>query len=79
MLQSTLLSKGRRIAMINGKPMQVGDRIAGARIVAIGPASVTLRGAGTTRVLELYQGVRITSAEAKNAPASRKALHKGTR
>src|SRR3989304_4687348 len=29
-LQSTLLSKGRRIAMIDGKPMQVGDRIGAA-------------------------------------------------
>jgi MSHA biogenesis protein MshK len=70
-LQSTLLSKGRRIAMIDGKPMQVGDRIGEATIVAIDPASVTLREAGATRVLQLYQGVEITSGAAAKAPSSR--------
>ncbi len=77
-LQSTLLSKGRRLAMIDGKPMKVGDRIGGARIVAIDAASVTLREAGATRVLQLYQGVEISSGGAAKAPASRKGRKEGT-
>src|SRR3989304_3311660 len=76
-LQSTLLSKGRRIAMIDGKPMQVGDRIGAAIIVAIDPASVTLREAGATRGLHLYQGVEISSAAAAKAPASQNARKEG--
>ena len=78
-LQSTLLSNGRRLAMIDGKPMKVGDRIGEARIVAIDPASVTLREAGATRVLQLYQGVEISSGAAAKAPASRKGRKEGTR
>lgn len=78
-LQSTLLSNGRRIAMIDGKPMQVGDRIGDARIVAIGPASVTLREGKTTRVLELYRDVQITQPKAEKAPASRKGLREGSK
>ena len=34
-LQSTLVSNGRRIAMIDGKPMKIGDIIGDAKIVAI--------------------------------------------
>jgi len=64
-LQSTLLSSGRRIAMIDGKPMKIGDRIGGARIVSIDPASVTLRDGRETRVLELFHGIRITPTQAE--------------
>jgi len=67
-LQSTLLSKGRRLAMIDGKPLGVGDRIGAAKIVAIGPASVTLREGPSTRVLRLYRGVDISNAGAAPAP-----------
>lgn len=63
-LQSTLMSGGRRIAMIGGKSMKVGDRIGEAKIVAIEPGAVTLREGATTRVLELYQGVEITRPNA---------------
>jgi MSHA biogenesis protein MshK len=77
-LQSTLLSHGRRIAMIDGKPMKVGDKIGGARIVAIDPSSVTLREGETTRVLELFQGVQVTHPNAVRKPVSAaKASYKG--
>ena len=59
-LQSTVLSNGRRIAMIDGKSMKVGDKIGEARIVTIDPASVTLREGKTTRVLEMFQGIKVT-------------------
>jgi len=76
-LQSTILSKGRRIAMIDGKPLGVGDRIGAARVVAIGPASVTLREGPTTRVLRLYRSVDMSNAGA--APAPSKGSKEGTR
>ena len=78
-LQSTLLSKGRRIAMIDGKPMKVGDRIGRARIVSIDPGAVTLREANTTRVLQLYPGVELTSPGAAKAAASRKGAKEGAK
>lgn len=79
LLQSTLLSKGRRIAMIDGKPMKVGDRIGRARIMSIDPGAVTLREANTTRVLRLYPGVELTRPGAAKAAASRKSAKEGAK
>lgn len=78
-LQSTLLSEGRRIAMIDGKPMKVGDRIGRARIISIDPGTVTLREANRTRVLQLYPGVGVTRPGAAKAAASRKGAKEGAR
>jgi len=78
-LQSTLLSEGRRIAMIDGKPMQVGDRIGRARIVSIDPGAVTLRESNTTRVLQLYPGTGVIRPGAAKAAASRKGAKEGTK
>ncbi|MBI4293691.1 MAG: MSHA biogenesis protein MshK [Betaproteobacteria bacterium] len=78
-LQSTLLSKGRRIAMIDGKPMKVGDKIGTAKIVAIDATSVTLRDSETIRVLKLYQDVEIAKSGTAEAPASRKKMPEARR
>jgi len=78
-LQSTLMSRGRRIAMIDGKSLSVGDRIGAARIVAIGPASVTLREGQETRVLGLYQGVDISPATTAKTPATTRRTKEGSR
>ena len=78
-LQSTLLSQGRRIAMIDGKPMKVGDRIGAARIVSIDASTVTLREAKTIRVLKLYQGVEVTRPGAAKTAASRNGAKEGTK
>ena len=78
-LQSTLLSKGRRIAMIDGKPMKVGDRIGGARIISIDASTVTLREGKTITVLQLYQGVKVTGPGAAKATASRKRAKEGAK
>ncbi|MBI2319412.1 MAG: MSHA biogenesis protein MshK [Betaproteobacteria bacterium] len=78
-LQSTLLSNGRRIAMIDGKPMEVGARIGDAKIVAIGPASVTLREGKTTRVLELYRDVQISHPKPEKGGAPRKGLRESSK
>jgi len=78
-LQTTLLSKGRRIAMIDGKPMKVGDRIGKARIISIEAGAVTLREANTTTVLQLYPGVEVTSPGAAKAAASRKDAKEGAK
>jgi MSHA biogenesis protein MshK len=76
-LQSTLLSNGRRIAMIDGKPMKVGDQIGKARIMAIDPGTVTLREANKIRVLQLYPGAQVTSSGPSKAEESRKGAKEG--
>lgn len=52
-LSSTLIAEGRRIAVINGKKVSVGDRINGARVEEIMPARVKLRLAGKIRDIHL--------------------------
>jgi len=42
-LTSTLVSAGRRTAVINDKVVMRGERINGARVVSIQPSAVTLR------------------------------------
>ena len=45
-LESTLTSIGRNVAIINGKPVGVGDRVGGARVLAVdaGRAQLDYRG-----------------------------------
>lgn len=53
LLQSTLISPSRRLAVIGGRPYRVGDRLDGARVVAIRPYEVELDGTGGRRLLRL--------------------------
>ena len=42
-LQTVMLSENRRVAVINGQRVQLGDRAFGARVVEIGLSGVRLR------------------------------------
>ncbi|BCA78655.1 hypothetical protein [Desulfuromonas sp. AOP6] len=42
-VSSILISADRRVATVNGQAVQVGDRISGARVLAIAADSVRLR------------------------------------
>lgn len=50
-LQSTLIAEDRRIAVINGRTVTVGDEVEGARITRIEPYAVRLR--TTSGIVEL--------------------------
>ena len=52
---SVLIAPTRRVAVINGKPLQLGDVVDGAEIVAIEPGIVRLREHGTELVLSLVR------------------------
>ncbi len=52
-LQSTLISDDRRIAVINGEALMVGDRINGARVLEIDTYAVRIRTANGTLELKL--------------------------
>jgi MSHA biogenesis protein MshK len=59
-LQSVILSEGRRLALIDGKTYQPGDKLGDATIAGISSNEVTLRGSGGTRVLKLYPNLEKT-------------------
>ncbi|WP_145924870.1 MSHA biogenesis protein MshK [Syntrophotalea acetylenivorans] len=52
-LGSILIAPQRRVAVINGRPLSAGDRISGAKVVAIEPGQVRLRRGGRDFVLKL--------------------------
>ena len=52
-LTSTVVAPNRRIAVIDGRRLRIGDAVAGARIVAIEPAAVRLRAEGRSYTLRL--------------------------
>lgn len=64
-LQSVLVSPNRKVAIIQGRTVQVGDMVGDARVVAIAETQVTLREAGGERILRLYpQGGKMSAANA---------------
>lgn len=52
-LNSTLISAHRRLAMINGKTVGVGDRVDGATVIAIRAGAVRLRRSGRQFTIHL--------------------------
>jgi HD-like signal output (HDOD) protein len=54
-LQSILYSKARAVAMINGKALEVGDKIDGVKVISIDATKVALGYQGDLRVFKLPQ------------------------
>lgn len=52
-LQTTIVSPGRSLAVINGRTMSVGDKIGDATIVEIRPYEVVLRSRTGTKVMRM--------------------------
>jgi hypothetical protein len=55
-LQSTLIAEDRRVAVINGETVTVGDRVQGAVVLGIEPFAVRLRAADGIVVITLTDG-----------------------
>lgn len=54
-LQSVLVSdNGRRVAVIDGRTVRVGDRVGGASVAGIAGTSVVLKRGKATETLRLY-------------------------
>jgi len=53
-LQSILISSSRRIAIISGKTVKVGDKVGEAQVVSIAENEVVLRTGKDKQVLKLY-------------------------
>ncbi len=54
-LHSIIFGSSRPSAMINGRPLFIGDHIGDFRVIAISPDSATLVGAGQTNILSLSE------------------------
>src|SRR5579872_2615905 len=53
-LQSVLISSARRIAIISGKTVKIGDKFGEAQVVSIAENEVVLRAGKDKQVLKLY-------------------------
>ena len=71
-LQSIILSAGRKLAVINGRTYRAGDRLGDARIAAISANSVTLKQGKETKVLTLLPDSVARSSGGADKRASRK-------
>jgi MSHA biogenesis protein MshK len=56
-LQSVLISPGRKLAVIDGRTVKLGERVGDARVVAIAPAQVILQRGAEYQTLKLHPGV----------------------
>lgn len=56
-LQSILISSRRRVAVINGNTVALGDLVGEARVVRITETEVVLKSGNETEVLKMYPGV----------------------
>jgi MSHA biogenesis protein MshK len=56
-LQSILISSRRRVAVINGNTVALGDMVGDARVVKITETEVVLKTGEETEVLKMYPGM----------------------
>lgn len=62
-LQSIILSKNRRAAIIDGDTVELGGMHNGARLLEVNEGNVVMAGAQGRQVLTLFPDVRITSTQ----------------
>jgi MSHA biogenesis protein MshK len=58
-LQSVIIAPGRRVAIINGRTVELGGKYGDARLIEVNENSVVLRGPQGKQVLTLFPGVEI--------------------
>jgi MSHA biogenesis protein MshK len=57
-LQSVLISPHRRIAIVNGKTLKLGDKVGKARLVSITETEVVLQNGKDRQILKLYPDIQ---------------------
>lgn len=53
-LQSIMINETRRVALINGRYVKVGDEVGNAKVVAIEKNKVVLSVSGQTKIIKLF-------------------------
>jgi MSHA biogenesis protein MshK len=64
-LQSTLISPGRRQAIINGRVVRVGDKVGSAEVAEIREGEVVLRNGKETQTLSVFAAIRVTGGASR--------------
>jgi MSHA biogenesis protein MshK len=62
-LQSIIISKVRRAAIINGETVELGGKHGDAKLIEVNEGSVVLRGAQGRQVMTLFPDVKITGKQ----------------
>jgi MSHA biogenesis protein MshK len=57
-LQSVLISQNRRLAIISGKTLKVGDRLGDAHVVSISDTQVVLQNGKIQQTLKLFPDIK---------------------
>jgi hypothetical protein len=70
-LQSVIIGKGTRAAIIDGERVELGGRFRDSRVVKITEDEVMLSEDGATRVLRMYPDVEKKTAKARDGAAGR--------
>ncbi len=73
LLQSVIVSDGRKLALIDGETYRSGDKLGNSTIAAISSNEVTLRGPEGKRVLKLYPNMQEKKLRTQAPPASPRA------
>jgi MSHA biogenesis protein MshK len=73
-LQSIIISKTRRAAIIDGKTVELGGKHGASRLIEVNEGSVVLQGVKGRQVLTLFPDVKLSRKEedTKPQPAARK-------
>lgn len=73
-LQSILVSPKRRLAVIDGVTVQIGDTVGDARVIRIQEMEVVLKAGNEVRVLRMYPDIekKMAAAEAESRTNKRK-------
>lgn len=69
-LQSIIISKSRRAAIIDGETVELGGKHGDAKLIEVNEGSVVLQGAQGRQVLTLFPNVKIARKEAIVKPQS---------
>lgn len=67
-LQSVIVSRGRKLALIDGRAYTIGDKVGEAKLLAISGSEVVLRESGGNKVLKLTPDAQKTSVIPKDGP-----------
>jgi MSHA biogenesis protein MshK len=66
-LQSTIISRTRRAAIIDGKTVELGEKHGDARLIQVNEGSVVLQSGKKLQVLKLFPDVRKSPSENKSS------------
>ena len=76
-LQSVLISPTRRVAVISGRTVRVGDKVGEMTVAGIMDGAVTLRRGKTVETLKLFPGIEKHSMRRTPSAKSEAARNKG--